>query len=288
MSAQLKPSPQLPGERPEYVQAMLAASVYGYMLRDGLSLLESDARAIKREYGLPTETQLHLGYRSAPQALRFYSEQRNDDVSRWLDSLSEDEFLDWFTFSKQPLYTYVRPDAPATECNLALNLLEQGIAAGFGELQGIAGLYVDDGLHIKMPRRGIIAPCRIDSIIRALLVYPRPGEDQTFWLSSNGLNGGASARASLHIANQSRARRERVCMIVKHTIEADAIGWESGECVVATNGLSPLRLLRELRLALPDLKGCAVVTSLGDGVVRTLRENGLRVRLMETEGVGDV
>jgi hypothetical protein len=129
----------------------------------------------------------------------------------------------------------------------------------------------------------MIIPCRVDSIIRALLVYPRSGEDKTYWLSSNGLNGGAKASASIHIANDYKVARNRLCVVVSHTLEADALAWESGDCVVATNGVSPLRLMRELRLALPDLKGCAVSPALGDSTVRTLRENGLRVRLLEME-----
>lgn len=268
---------------PDHVQTVIAGSVYAFF-GASLSLYESHARAVEAAYGLPSCTQYLLGYRSAPEAVRYYVEHRNEDVSRWLDSLSDDEFLDWFTYSKTPLYTYVRADAPAQELNLTLDLLELELAQRFGSIEGVPGLYVDDRLRVKMPRSGVIVPCRINGIIRALLAYPSPGETKRFWLSSVGLNGGVAARATLHIANEHAAVRHRVAILVTHTIEADARAKKTGECVIAVNGVPPLRLPYALRSALPDLKGCLVAPELDDHLARTLRENGFRVRVDEMEG----
>lgn len=279
--------PKLPMLRSESAQIILAGGIYSYLLNDCLTLFKADASVIEREYGIPLDVQYSLGYRSVPECLRLYSEIRNEDVSRWLDSLSDDQFCDWFTYSKTSLYSYQRPDMPAAEYRPALSLIEQGIIERFGCVEGIPGLYVDDQLRVKMPHSGVLVPCRIDSIIRALLHYPRPGEDQRFWFSSNGLRGGAKASASLHFTNESRAVRERICVIVSHTLQADAIAWATGECVVAVNGISPLKLPHALRAVLPDLRGCVCLPELGDHLIRTLRDNGLRVRVEETESADE-
>ncbi len=283
MSAQLKPKPMTSGNRPDHVQTVLVGSVYSYILSDGLESFESDAKRIEKLYDLPVDTQYQLGYRSAPQPVRLYQEVVDLLISQWLDTLDLERFLNWFTYSKEPLYPPpVRVEVG--ESNVLQDVLELALAQRFGDVGGVPGLYVDDRLRVKLPRSGLLVPCRVDSIIRAILCYPRADQDKTFWLSSNGLNGGAPARASLHVANQHRAEVERVAVLVSHTIKADALAWESGECVVAVNGLSPLRVARELRLALPDLKGCVISLPDSDRLARTLREHGLRVRVEETEG----
>lgn len=285
MSAQLKTSSQI-AERPADVQMALVAGVYSFLYGDCLELYESDARRIERCYGLLPETQHLLGYRSAPQPTKFFREIIDYSTSNWLDTLPDDVFLDWFTYSKEPLF----PSSVSVqigERNLQQDFLERAIAERFGEIEGIPGIYIDDRLRVKLPHSGVLVPCRMDSITRAMLCYPRADEDKTFWLSSNGLHGGARARASLHVSNQHRAAAERVCVVVSHAIEADALAWQSGECVVAVNGLSSLRVARELRAVLPDLKGCMVSVADSDRLARTLRENGLRVRVEETEGRND-
>ena len=285
MSANPSFFPQ-PTERPDHVQAVLVGGVYSYIIGDGLELDESDARRIEKLYGLPVDVQYQLGYRSAPQPLRIYRDIVDRSTSQWLDTLDDEQFLNWFTYSKEPLYS--RPiRVEVGEVNVLQDALEIALAKRFGEVGGIPGLYFDDCLRAKLPRSGLLVPCRVDLIPRALLCYPRVDQKSTFWLTSNGLRGGASARASLHVANQHRAEAERVVVLVSHTIEADALAWERGEAVAAINGLSPLRVTRELRLSLPELKGCMISLADSDRLARTLRENGLRVRVEEAEGLGN-
>lgn len=72
-------------------------------------------------------------------------------------------------------------------------------------------------------------------------------------------------------------------MIVTHTITTDAEAWSSGECVVAVNGLSPRRFLRELRAELPELRACAVTAECGAALIRALRESYEKVEVVEPE-----
>jgi hypothetical protein len=284
VSAQLKPLPMMTTtrERPAHVQTALTGAVYSYLLRDCLELYESDARLVEKRYGLPPDVQHQFGYRSSPQPIRLYQERVDRSTSQRLDTVDDVTFFDWFTFTKEALYPpTVR--VPVGESTARQDALELALAERFGEIEGIPGLYVDDRLHAKLPRSGLLVPCRVDTIPRALLSYPRADEGKTFWFTSNGLNGGAPARASLHVVNQHRGERERVVVVVAHTIEADALAWESGECVVAVNGLSPLRVVRELGVIFSELKGCMISLADSDRLARTLREHGLRVRVEETE-----
>lgn len=274
-------------------------------LLDCLALYQADAARIEKAYGLPAVAQLWLGYRSCPEPLTLRTPQKDGrDLSHdeylsllkkahaRLDAMSDDEFCDWLTYSKDKIE---KIECEALESvswrseawPLYQSIIEEELATRFSAVSDVAGAYTDDRLRLKLPARGLLVPIRRGGRIRAVACYPRAGLDSFFLLTSKGLPGGAKASMSIHIANGGRAIEDRICIVVGHTVEADALAWETGDCVVAANSFLPFAFLRELRLALPCLKGCAVSSALGDAYARALRENGLRVRLLEMEGEGN-
>jgi len=284
-------------ERAPHVQEVLAGDIYAFILRDCLSLSKEDAKAVEKAFSFPSNHLDALGYASAPQPTRLQIpqiggrdatpeelEEYRPAQHRWLDSLSDDQFLDWFTYTKEPLVSrYDGLRVRVEEVNIAHAMIEAAVAEKYGPVDRIPGLYFeDDRLQLKtFPPRSLIVPCRVRFIIRGLQIYRRAGWREFFWYSSSRAAGGASAVASIHIANEPQGVRDRIALLCPDTITADAESWATGSCAVGVNGLSPHRVVRELREALPELKACAVAASLGERMQRALLENGFTVEVIE-------
>lgn len=268
-----------PPPRPPDAQEVLFGGVYSFILRH-LSLDERESRQVEKHFGTPPYLQEMLGYVSGPRPRRIF--EKDERTSRWLNALTAAEFLDWFIYSKNPLY----PPAKAYELEQSEEYsgLESLLAEHYGPIQHIPGLYFDRITRLKMFRPGsLIVPCRVDGIIRALQLYGDINHGHFCWYSTPHLPGGSSLRASLHVANSHRAHSDRVALIVSHTLEADAEAWKTGECVIAVNGMSPLRLAHAVRDVFPELKWCVVSTEFGQTAVRLLTESGFRVEVYEEE-----
>jgi hypothetical protein len=279
---------------------ILVAGVWAALL-DCLPLYQHDALWIERNYGLKPKLQAMLGYRSAPEPLRWRIPQvKGRDASRKeldniirrahspLDELSDEEFFDWLIYSKEPVPDpFSKLPTRRDETHLLQTIIESELQKRFGLVTGIPGLYHDgDCLRLKLPRSGVIIPARIDGLVRALQYYPDRDCARFFWVSSAGLGGGAPARASLHIVNGYRAVSDGA-VILRHTMQADIQGWATGNCVIATNGISQLRLPYILRAALPGLSACAITSELGEAAARTLKEGRFEVEVFHPEGIGD-
>jgi hypothetical protein len=270
-----------PRIRSEVAQIILAGSLYSTLLRGSLSLSERHSRAVEQRYSLPPDIQHLLGYRSAPQmpAQRFLDQRaKAEQQNKRLDALSDDEFLDWFTYEKESLIRWPHPADVADP----YAVIEEELNERFGALAGIPGCYLDDDyLRLKsFPPYSLIVACRVHGIPRALQIYHRADGSNFFWHSTPDATGGARARASIHIANESLSLLRGTACIVSHTIAADALAWNKSLCVVASNGLSPRRFVREIRTALPALKRVALSTQL-EHLTRALREHGYTVKTFD-------
>ncbi len=264
-----------PPARSEAAQVVLSAALYATLLRDHLTLSERNSSAIEKHHGLPPSVQYSIGYRSAPETPSARQLERWDTARRQherLDSLSDDEFFDWLLYEKE----HIEPRAP--EDSDPYTFIEEELTERFGAVEGIPGCYLDgEYLRLKtLPNYSLIVPCRVDGIIRALQIFRSEGSS-FFWWSTPDATGGARARASIHVANESLAQMQGIAVIVEHTIAADASAWSKHLCAVACNGLSPRRFVRELRAALPNLKRVALSAQL-ENLARALREYGYTVR----------
>ncbi len=132
------------------------AAVFAYLIRDCLSLNTSDARLVKMRYGMSAEHIESLGYRSAPEPLRLHVAQINghdatpeelQDHARHrhahLDAMTDEEFFDWLTYSKEPVELPLADLRARIETlTVHQDMIERALAERFGDVMDVPGLYV--------------------------------------------------------------------------------------------------------------------------------------------------
>jgi hypothetical protein len=282
-------------------QPVRAGAAYQLII-DSLSLSESDAKRVEKVYELSPETQHALGYRSCPEPLTLRTPQLSgrdlsfDEIAALkqkahqpLDQLSDDEFLDWFTYSKETLADLER-DAfekvryRVDKIPIHQELIEREIVSRLGQLEDVAGIYFDDRLRVKLPERGLLVPVRRGGLIRAIVCYPKIGQDFIYLITSNNLPGGAKASPSIHVVNPKHAQESGVIILCERPIQADVMAQGESLTVASHNGLLPFAVVGQLRETFPGLHSVLINSESVDwSLVRKLRESGLTVEVTDYE-----
>jgi hypothetical protein len=151
----------------------------------------------------------------------------------------------------------------------------------FGDQSGhCSPLYKDaDGMKLSAPAHGLIMPVVRGGLVRSWLYYKHAGDAAPRWVSSSHLPGGCKVLPSIHVVKSECATRSRVCLIVGHALEAEAVAVAGIETVIGWNNVTPAAGLAQLQSEWPELAGVTLALDEPQPfLTRALHNAGLRVR----------
>lgn len=159
---------------------------------------------------------------------------------------------------------------------------EYAIRKRFGDQSGhVAPLYHDgDEMKLNTPTHGLIVPVARGGLMRAWQHYKTADDKAPRWVSSSHLPNGCKVQPSIHVVGAEHVERTRVCLIVRHTLEAQGVAQGGILTVVGLNNVTPATLVTQLHAELPGLAGCTLaLDEITPFLTRALMNAGLKWRV---------